>query len=607
MKNIHSEILQKILRDLFVFLLFPLESLLLRTIGTVQYNFTYHRHVLLIGAGVFLVVWWAWDRSFCMFAFFNTLSLVAALSVYSKKLSGYFLNGAEVSDAFVTSVLMAACLFLAVRLVYALCGNREKFLKTVWGVFFFLFLIPAFCLWGYSLVNHDIPSLDVALSIFQTNPGEVFSFVMIQPVFQTITIAVALALLSYICFKAAAVAVSFGRGHRGISLGVLIGIIFMCYAGVRFTKECNHFYAVRLIREITESLESMDAFRNASRRKNEILKRMPSDLGGDDGVYVLVIGESATRNHMHICGYRRENTPFLERMVSENRAFFFPNAYSCHVQTVPVLTYALTQKNQYNAIDLKEAFSISDIVKNSGYDTWWLSNQNRYGVHSTPVSVIASGCSNQAWVSNNKNKSWTLSDDDAALLDVLPENPGSGRVFIVLHLMGSHWRYSLRYPEKFDIFKDGDRHVAMYDNTIAYTDDVLRRIYEKVKGYNGFKAMMYFSDHGEEADLNVGHDASKFTWQMARIPFFVILSDSFKKEHPAMTRALKNNKDCFWTNDLVYNLMLNLMGISAPGLEGEEHLNLASSEYDMTPEVLRTLHRRKKISEDPLLTQENGK
>lgn len=29
-----------------------------------------------------------------------------------------------------------------------------------------------------------------------------------------------------------------------------------------------------------------------------------------DGVYILVIGESLTRDHMHVYGYKRETTPF---------------------------------------------------------------------------------------------------------------------------------------------------------------------------------------------------------------------------------------------------------------------------------------------------------
>lgn len=55
-------------------------------------------------------------------------------------------------------------------------------------------------------------------------------------------------------------------------------------------------------------------------------------------------------------------------------------AYSNYVTTVPVLTYALTDKNQYNSVSMAQAYSLIEVAAAAGFDTYWISNQERYGI-----------------------------------------------------------------------------------------------------------------------------------------------------------------------------------------------------------------------------------
>lgn len=48
--------------------------------------------------------------------------------------------------------------------------------------------------------------------------------------------------------------------------------------------------------------------------------------------------------------------------------------------TVPVLTYALTDKNQYNSVSMAQAYSLIEVAAAAGFDTYWISNQERYGI-----------------------------------------------------------------------------------------------------------------------------------------------------------------------------------------------------------------------------------
>ena len=62
-------------------------------------------------------------------------------------------------------------------------------------------------------------------------------------------------------------------------------------------------------------------------------------------------------------------------------------------------------------------------------------------------------------------------------------------------------------------------------------------------------------------------------------------------------QALSANKEKYWTNDLLYNALVVIMGIqNAPN--GADNLNLASDKYNMDRKQLKTLHRKKSLVED---------
>ena len=82
----------------------------------------------------------------------------------------------------------------------------------------------------------------------------------------------------------------------------------------------------------------------------------------EKGVYVLIIGESQNRLHMNAYGYERNTTPWLTAQSENTNFLFFSHAFSCHTHTVPVLTYALTAKNQYNEQKLEDAVSIIEMA-----------------------------------------------------------------------------------------------------------------------------------------------------------------------------------------------------------------------------------------------------
>lgn len=84
---------------------------------------------------------------------------------------------------------------------------------------------------------------------------------------------------------------------------------------------------------------------------------------------------------------------------------------------------------------------------------------------------------------------------------------------------------------------------------------------------------------------------------MAHISLGILTSEDFRKHRPGTWQTLEAHRDRYWTNDLLYNLMVDLLDIQ--GMPGEEpELDLASPLYEGEPGNLRTLHGKRKLVED---------
>ena len=89
-------------------------------------------------------------------------------------------------------------------------------------------------------------------------------------------------------------------------------------------------------------------------------------------------------------GYDRQTTPWMDKMAGCKGTTIFSYPYANYCQTILSLTYALSEKNQYNHIPLEEAYSIIDLAKAAGYDTYWISDQAGFSASDTPITIISS-------------------------------------------------------------------------------------------------------------------------------------------------------------------------------------------------------------------------
>ena len=386
-----------------------------------------------------------------------------------------------------------------------------------------------------------------------------------------------------------------GDFRRGALLLVLLASTGALFCHVPQTSVAGLWEDVT---DYAAEMQSYEANHEASFHELEVnaAEALPAKV---PGTVILVIGESASRDYMHAFtpDFPYEDTPWLEEEARENPSFLlFRNAYASWSQTVPVLQRALTEQSQYNGKEFHSSVSILDVAKKAGYETWWFSNQGRYGSFDSATTLVAKTADHSEWTDDSYN----FSDKyDEALLPYLEKVPREGNNFIVLHLMGSHIYYYNRYPSSFRRWETADgtgmaTAAPSYANSILYTDDILSRIYSYGVEHLNLAAMVYFSDHGE--NLDISHNPDVFSFDMVRIPLFVYLSPEYEAAFPGHATALKEHRRRYFTNDMLYDTLCGLL--NAPSNRYEPGQDFASDTYAFTRENLTTMLGERYLTED---------
>lgn len=308
---------------------------------------------------------------------------------------------------------------------------------------------------------------------------------------------------------------------------------------------------------------------------------------------IMVIGECASRKYMSAFADTKNNTtPWLLEQKSNPDFLLFKNSYTSWGQTVPSLERALTEKNQYNTKEFNQSITVIDIAKKAGYHTYWFSNQGTIDGADTPITLVGKTADTHKWT----NEDTAVLQYDGTLLNYLKSVDPNKNNFIVFHFMGSHADFQNRYPKEFAKWGTPGKNepVLHYDNSLYYSDYVLSEIYNYAKANLNLQAMVYFSDHGTVPDWKRHPDKNPFAAN--RIPLFVYLSDEYKATYSETAAALTANKDKYFTNDLMYDMMCGIFNIKSPNYD--ETQSIASPKYKFTRETLRTNLGKTPLTED---------
>lgn len=430
--------------------------------------------------------------------------------------------------------------------------------------------------------------------IMETDHNETIEFFRSLPLsIQIITPAALLGLAAVIVYgNLAAVTIPV---LDNISLSVLAAVFIFLTIYLWNTKKGVFIRTgfIELFLDVKKYLRETALYKTKLAQRFADLKVTLNHPTAKPSTIILVIGESASKDYMSaFTDYPHNTTPWLSKRKESKNYILFPNAYACKDQTVPVLERALTEVNQYNDKKFYEACSVIDIAKKAGYKTYWFSNQGHIGSAETAITLVANTADKAEWTKQNLNQY----QYDEALLENLKQVDPDKNNFIVLHFMGSHFNFINRYPQKFAKFSKPDKYdlIPNYLDSIAYTDHVLQQITEYAATNLNLQSLVYFSDHATIPDKRRSPKFEGFA--NVRIPMFIYFSDAYINDHSKVYQTLQNNKNRYFTNDLLYDLMCGIFDISSNHFDKTNCL--ASERYKYNLEDLRTDLGKISIADD---------
>ena len=337
------------------------------------------------------------------------------------------------------------------------------------------------------------------------------------------------------------------------------------------------------IREYQEVYKSLDSV------KIEVT-RNESDLPW----VIFILGESTGRAHLSLYGYDKPTNPNLQRRLDKDEFILFSDCISGADLTMLSCERLFTfYDNRVEMLDKPwyQYPNLFDILKAAGYHTAWLSNQESSGIYGNVPRAYADRCNEKNFTVIRDTTTFVYEFDEKLLplLDESLQKNTAQKNFYVLHLLGTHADYRLRFPAEYEVFKADDEpadaawkrdYQADYDNAVLYNDFIVDEIIKRFENKDAL--IIYISDHGEsifEDNIHYGHGPGNGA-QSLEIPMIVWTSDIFKANHPDLEQRIRAAKDLpFMTDDMIHAL-LDLMKIETEDFDSRK--SLFSKDFDAT-------------------------
>lgn len=469
--------------------------------------------------------------------------------------------------------------------------------KMFWWLFWFMF-VDAFQIVLLWLYGESPIAVDMFLNVLTTNPGEateLLANLLVAVVFVIVFYGFGIA-MSIVSLRSKNVLTDrFRIFQRRWSLPMLILGLLLLVVNI-FTEKgfkvqddvfpINGTYNMGLaIQRAVKQSKYDETSRNfsyhAKTTRNDSLPE----------IYVLVIGETSRADDWSLYGYNRDTNPgtsALDGLVVYRDAITMSNTTHKSVPTLMSSAGCEAYDSLYYRKGIITAF------KEAGYKTAFYSNQQRnhsfidaFGSEAQEVKFLKDKVSLMELRSDN------FDDDLIGCVKKRLDQYDGGKLFIVVHMYGSHFNYKDRYPKEDAHFKPDNvisaervyrrELINAYDNTIRNTDKVLAAIIREVDAKGVNSAVIFTSDHGEDIfDDERGrflHASPIPTYYQLRVPLLVWTSQSFSTQHPDAVAQLKAHADMpVSTNMVVFHTMLDLSGVNTP--YKKDSLALSNKEFN---------------------------
>ncbi|SFT47938.1 protein of unknown function [Selenomonas sp. GACV-9] len=360
--------------------------------------------------------------------------------------------------------------------------------------------------------------------------------------------------------------------------GGIAGVCLWQYYHSFVVNDSLDIPAVRVGRAIDTSVRNIQAFEQLRQQAAADVTITAND--SDVPYVVFILGESTNRERMHLYGYPLENTPNLDELAVKGDIAVYRDAIAPQGATVAVLRELMTFNDAESDKEWYEYNNLIDVMKAAGYRTYWLSNQESSGIWGNVGQLFAgrSDVRRYTQLRESHEESGRLDEELFPLVDEALQQPAA-KNFYVLHLMGAHSLYYLRFPYIFtkftkedipapqnDLSEEKRTEIAQYENALFYNDFVVSSLIGKFQDKEAL--VIYLPDHGETIYDNgssfAGHVEENPNRQQLEVPLVFWASPAYKQKHPEKWQAIcaAVNRP-YMTDDMIHTL-LDILDIRTP-------------------------------------------
>lgn len=497
--------------------------------------------------------------------------------------------------------LRDSLLYSSLWLVPALLFPKK--IKLVAGLIGIVLWLSSVVALAYFVVYGHQISQSVMFVMFETNTNEAGEFLKQYFSFEVLGVILAYTVVAIFLWTRLKPVTLPKPGRIGISLLILVILFGIPYYNKGIKQD-------RPIANVASYLNSKLAYaapwqfvsgyllyKNQLANMEELIRdnsKIPPlenfvDANGDTPrTFVLVIGESTSRDRMSLYGYSRPTTPELDELANDYPANLsvFNDVVTSRPYTIEALQQILTFATQTEPELFNSRPSIMNMMKQAGFKTFWITNQQTMTERNTLLTAFSRQTDKQYYLNNDMAQSSRIYDDVVFSPFKEALAAPAEKKFIVVHLLGTHMRYEFRYPEDKAIFKDKDSVVPAnlnddevkdynaYDNAQYYNDYVVSTLIKDFDSSkeNGF--LIFFSDHGEDVydtppHEMLGRSEGKPSRIIYNVPFLVWQSPEWLATH----QFDLNDKTArpFSNMDFIY-AWSDLAGLNYTGFEPEKSL-----------------------------------
>lgn len=489
---------------------------------------------------------------------------------------------------FCNSLVLGGILYLGINffITYLACAiislSHPKWLRNlatilILAIIFIMAIFDCFCITIYGEeLNHDYVGL-----IFETNTKEIIEFFKtnLRPQFIALILIATTVFIGGViyarraCLRLDKRICNYLQYHHWPSFAIILFAIISfsfggSYASKHPLKRAMLFFSHTNYPDLSQYYVHPD------------IRQVRDDTSIPQTV-ILILGESLMRNHCSLYGYEIDTTPHLRQLELEGSLIAFDKVESLATKTARSLRSILSTYHE-DCTNWWEHLTIIEAMKECGYHTTWISNQDRDGVYDVLATQYSKICDKAIFNCDRKGSKRF----DGELCDITVDKQGN-RQFIIYHLLGSHPQFSQRYPDDENIFDEEiysslpehqRYNYATYDNSVHYNDKIVANIMRAYENENAI--VVYTSDHALDFygtdPYYCGH--SKNTPESKvfgrQILYTIYLSQEYRNKNPDIEDALRLNIHKNWSASETIYTLIDLVGFELEDGEDQAKYSL---------------------------------